>query len=123
MKSVLALGWRLLLVFALVANPLAAALAAPCHDAPSPQAAAETPPCHLGMVKATEAAKLAPSGQHGHDCAKAGCDFGACCASCVLVALDAAPLLHAPLDDLGHGDGAQALAGPPLPPLIRPPIA
>jgi hypothetical protein len=32
-------------------------------------------------------------------------------------------LLHAPLHALGHADGVRALAGPPLPPLIRPPIA
>jgi hypothetical protein len=117
MKSFFAIGWRFLLAFALVANPLAAALAAPCHDATaSAQAQAnadKVPPCHHGT----------PAGPHGHDCAKAGCDFGACCASCVLVTASSAPLLHPPLHDVGHAVGARALAGPPLPPLIRPPIA
>jgi hypothetical protein len=112
----------LLLAFALVANPLAAAFAAPCHDAPPPKAASESPPCHHDMAKTAEASP-APAGTHGHDCARAGCDFGACCASCVIGAVDAAPLLHAPLHALGHADGVRALAGPPLPPLIRPPIA
>ena len=120
MKSVLAFGWRLLLAFALVANPLAAAVAAPRGDAPAPLASPAPPPCH-GQAPAP--IEPAPASQEGHDCAKAGCDFGACCASCVLAAVDAAPLLHAPLHELGHGAGSRALSGPALPPLIRPPIA
>ena len=122
MKSLFALGWRFLLVFALVANPLAAAFAAPCHEMPA-KAAGSAPPCHHRMAMADQAAKPSPSGMHGHDCSKAGCDFGACCASCVLISAQPAALLHSPLADVTQVAGVAALAGPPLPPLIRPPIA
>ena len=125
MKSLFALGWRLLLVFALVANPLAAAVAAPCHEGAAPVAeTGRMPPCHQGgMVDAATTDSTAPAGPHDHDCGKAGCDFGGCCASCVLAGVAIASLMHAPMHDVGHAAGAHALDGPSLPPLIRPPIA
>jgi hypothetical protein len=80
-----------------------------------------TPPCHHAADKS--AAGLAPGGQHDHDCARSGCDFGACCGTCVLAAATIAHDMHLPPQLIGHGHGASELAGPPLPPLIRPPIA
>ena len=117
MKSWLSVSWRLLLAIALVANPIAAAFAS-CHETMDQ---ATAPPCHHAADK--RAASLSPLGQHDHDCARSGCDFGACCGTCVLAAATIAPELHLPPQLIGHGQGAYALAGPPLPPLIRPPIA
>jgi hypothetical protein len=121
MKKLAAVLWRSLLALALVVNPLAPALAMPCMDAPSHQAKSDaTPPCHHAHSDA--AAKAAHSDLRGHDCGKAGCNFGACCSISALVG---APIWIAPLiasSDTGYAEGARALVGPPLPPLIRPPI-
>ena len=128
MPNLFSISWRLLLVAALVLNPVVGATAMLAADTAQPathsvaEASQEMPPCHQ-MARASAAeAPVTPAKPHG-DC-NAACQFAACCA---IGALD----LGTPLRALPMFRGAQALpsleirqaSAPPPARMIRPPIA
>jgi hypothetical protein len=129
MPTLLSLSWRLLLVAALVFNPVAGAAAMLAADAAKATAQVETkvsaemPPCHGMAPESATAAPEVPSKPHG-DCDNAACQFAACCA---IGALDLSTTLRAPqIKHAGQAlpslDFRQADAPPPAR-MIRPPIA
>ena len=130
MSSLFFLTWRVLLIVALVLNPVAGmAMPGGGSDAAKQEAtasAAKAPPCH-GMAMAAQPAAQpdAPTGQdrHGSDCGNLACQFGACC---VLVALHV-PALAVPAYDAGSlppfARASHAADAPPPLRMIRPPIA
>ena len=124
------LCWRVLLVAALVLNPVAGALASVAeHAAPAPVAAAQgdLPPCHhamAGRLADTATTSTRADLQHGCDCGNTACQFGGCCSvgALALPAPRFQPIAWA------HGQAIPAreivgTAAPPPSRLIRPPIA
>lgn len=135
MPSLFSHCWRLLLIAALVLNPVAGASAAmAAGNAPAKPDVARAddtamPPCH-GMAMHHEASAKAPAQdsqarqQHGCDCGNPACQFGACC---IVGAFDVPALRFVAIHYTGTQPvlfaDADGTAAPPLARMMRPPIA
>jgi hypothetical protein len=121
MPNLFALTWRLLLVAALVFNPVAGAASMLVSDLA--QVGAKMPPCHQMASKVASKADAVPCKQHGN-CGSAACQFAACCA---IGALDLSTPVREPQVFLAT-QAVPSLAmrqadAPPPARMIRPPIA
>ena len=127
MANVFSHCWRVLLIAALVLNPIAGASAAMGHGESGDAATADMPPCQEMAVQSDHHPAPPQGGepaQHGCDCGNPACQFAACC----IVGVFGVPAL--PFAVPGFS-GTQPLplldvaAAPEPPParMIRPPIA